>query len=570
MGLTPTLRLERSISIARDWCQGLSPWRRRGLALITGAASILAFAPFFFWPILWLTLPPLLWLGAGAERPPAAQPGRRFPAWASHPIAHAAGIGWWWGFGFHLVGLFWIGEAFLVDAETFAWLIPFVVTLLPAGLALFTALTLAITSALAPAGPLRVPALAVAFGATEWLRGHILTGFPWNVLGYALTSPLAMMQSASVFGIYGLTVLAAVVFACPVILDGTRRGRILVASAAVLPLVVLAGLGAIRLAVLQTDSRMDEARPAPLVRIVQVSVPQHEKWRPENQRKIFDDHLALSRQRPDGSIDDAVGVALLVWPESAMPFRPLDTPVALSEIGRVLGDHTLLVAGAIRAEPEPSTPGTRRVFNSLIAFGPGGEPISIYDKAHLVPFGEYLPLRPMLEAIGLRQLTQMRGGFASGDQPRPLMVLPALGAFGPLICYEAIFPGPRFAGDGRAAALINLTNDGWFGNTTGPRQHLHQARVRAVETGLPLIRAANNGISGVVDPFGRLSGRIELNIRGTSDTRLPQPLPATIYDRWGDGLFFALEFCLMAFIFRTRGRAAVAVGFTAGDTPDSA
>jgi apolipoprotein N-acyltransferase len=293
------------------------------------------------------------------------------------------------------------------------------------------------------------------------------------------------------------------------------------------------------------------------VRIVQPSVPQREKWLPEKQGEIFRLHLDLSRRNAAGIEDGLAGVALVVWPEAAMPFRPLEHPEALTAIGDLLPEGgPVLLSGGLRVEPVGAPAGTpRQAFNSLLAFKASGEAAQIYDKIHLVPFGEYLPLQPVLEAIGLQQLTKMRGGFASGPNPRPLMILPGLPPIAGLICYEAIFPAAVVQGAERPGLIVNVTNDGWFGNTTGPRQHLHQARVRAVEEGLPIIRAANNGISALIDGNGRLLASLGLNARGVIDAALPPALAPPIYARWGDGLFLlnAFLFAGLALLARSRG-----------------
>jgi len=281
--------------------------------------------------------------------------------------------------------------------------------------------------------------------------------------------------------------------------------------------------------------------PGIKLRIVQPSVPQREKWRPENQPRIFLDHLALSASDPAGNIDNLAGVTHVIWPEAAMPFLPLDHAEVGAAIGRALPQGTFLISGALRAEPAPAgAPRPRRFFNSILVFGDGGSLIAQYDKSHLVPFGEYLPLQPLLEAIGLRQLTRLRGGFDAGATPRPLLEVPRLPPAAPLICYEAIFPAAVVEASARPGLLLNVTNDGWFGDTTGPRQHLHQARVRAVEEGLALVRAANNGISAAVDPYGRILAQLDLNARGTIDVGLPAALSPPPYARLGDFVFLAL------------------------------
>ncbi|MBX9591463.1 MAG: apolipoprotein N-acyltransferase [Hyphomonadaceae bacterium] len=525
-----------SIAALAERVKGLDGWRRRAAAFIAGIASVLALAPFFVWPVLWLTLPVLVWLIDGAvERGRRGSSGR----WHARPIARAAEIGWWFGFGYFLAGLFWIGEAFLVEAEVFAVLMPLAVLLMPAGLALFYAAAAALAAPFWRTGIWRVLALALSLSAMEWTRGHVLSGFPWNVLGYALTHPISLMQSAAVFGIYGLTLIAVLVFALPPVLwseASARWSRRIALGIALLPLLVVTAAGHIRLA-LATQATVPNVK----IRIVQPSVPQRDKWRPENQQRIFFDHLDLSRRDATGAIDNLTGITHVVWPEAAMPFLPLDTPEALAAIGELLGDRAILITGALRAEPAPpDAPRPRTFFNSLLVFGRGGLLLTRYDKIHLVPFGEFLPMRGLLQAMGLRQLTHAVGSFDFGASPRPLLGIPGLPPTLPLICYEAIFPGALVQGAERPGLMVNVTNDGWFGNTTGPRQHLHQARVRAVEEGLPIVRAANNGVSAAFDGYGRTLGRIDLDVRGVIDISLPMGLQPPPYARFGDLVFFTI------------------------------
>lgn len=524
---------------------GLSGWRRPATAFAAGSLTVLAMAPFFLWPVLFLTLPVLVWLIDGS----AAQGGRA-PSFRQRPAVRAASAGWWFGFGYFLFGLFWIGEAFLVEADKFAWLLPFAVTLMPAGLAIFTALAAAAARLVWPAGAARIIVLALALSAAEWLRGHVLTGFPWNVLGYALTWPLSMMQSAALFGIYGLTLLAVLIFASPLVLvadavaRGARNGALWwAAGLATLPLLLLHGFGAWRLA----------GEPAPMLegprlRIVQASVNQRDKWKPEKQRAIFEDQLDLSRRDASGRRDDLAGITHLVWPEAAMPFLPLEHPEALKAIGELLPDGIQLIAGALRLKRPAAgqTDGARQGYNSLMVFADRGNPEMIYDKIHLVPFGEYLPFQPTLESLGLEQLTRWRGGFSAGPTPRPLLAIPGLPAVAGLICYEAIFPSAIVEGAQRPGLLVNVTNDGWFGDTTGPWQHFHQARVRAVEEGLPMVRSANNGISAVIDGHGRIIAMLGLNARGAIDSAVPSALAPPPYARLGDWTFAALALFFLA------------------------
>ena len=518
----PIERLSRRV-------RGHSGWRRALLACAAGVLSVLAMAPFHVWPVLLLTLPVLVWQIDGART------GEGGSSWRQWPVTRAALAGWWFGFGYFFAGLFWIGEAFLVEADAFAMLIPIAVTVMPAGLALFWAGAGAIASSAWQPGLMRVLILALALSTAEWLRGHVLTGFPWNAIGYALTYPESLMQSAGLLGIYGLGFVAVLILAAPLVAwaDGLPwHGVTLLIG----PIVVLITYGHWLLAL-----PAPVAPDSPRVRLVQPSIPQREKWRAEHQRRIFDLHLALTGRNAAGVVDGAAGIDLVIWPEAAMPFLPLDSPAALEQIAKALPDGTHLLSGGLRADPpdaaRPNAP--RRFYNSLIAFGAGGTVVAIYDKIHLVPFGEYLPLNALLDAIGLEPLTRRRGGFTAGPIPRPLMSLPRAQTFAPLICYEAIFPRALIQGRERPAYLVNVTNDGWFGDTTGPRQHLHQARVRAVEEGLPLLRVANNGISAVIDARGRIRDSLGLDVVGVIDAAVPPTGAPTLYGRFGD-LWFAL------------------------------
>jgi apolipoprotein N-acyltransferase len=504
-------------------------------------------APFFAFPVLWVTLP-LLWHVIERSVAASSEPVARLAPWQASAAGRAAETAWWFGFGYHVAGLFWVGEAFRVEADVFGWLLPVAVLGLPAFLAVFLAAAAAATVAMAPPGAgaiRRIAAFAVAIGVAEWARGTILTGFPWNVLGYALTPP-PMMQGAALLGIYGLTLLAVVVFAGPWAAwrAGYRHGALLLA---VVPLVVLA---AYRVPERLAYRAAGPAADAPRVRLVQPSIPQRDKGRPERQREFFDLHLALSQTAPDGRIDGAAGVDLIVWAEAAMPFLPLNEPVALAAIGRMLDGETVLASGALRLETAAT--GRRAVYNSLLLFGAGDQArlLAAYDKTHLVPFGEYLPFPDVLDAIGLETLTRQRGGFTPGREPRGAIDVPRVGRLAPLICYEAIFPARVVQTTERPRALLVVTNDGWFGDTTGPRQHLHMTRIRAVEEGLPVVRAANNGISAVIDAFGGIdetsgpvAGRLRtlaLDARGTIDAHLPRPAEPPPYARFGDAIFWLL------------------------------
>jgi apolipoprotein N-acyltransferase len=499
----------------------------RGLiAFLAGAASALAVTPLTSdpaslitaWPVMFVTFPVAVWLLDGAA-------GR----WGG--VVAAALTGWWFGFGYFLFGLYWIGLAFLVDARTFAWLIPFAVIGLPAYLALYTGLGFALARALWTRGAARVLLLAAALTAAEWLRGHVLTGFPWNLFGYALTTPLVFAQSAALFGVWGLTFVAIAVFAAPAVLADepadTRRPW-LTPICALVALAALAIYGTFRLATTPT-AYVDGVR----LRIMQPNVPQDEKFSYANKAQVMQHYLALSDRATGPSSSGVASVTHLIWPESAFPFFLTREPDALAQIAGLLHGGPVLITGAARAAD--LSPATRdmHAYNSVYVIDRDGSILSVYDKVHLVPFGEYLPFQHFLERLGLRQLTRLQGGFLAGDRRR-LLAPPRAPGFVPLICYEIIFPQAVLPAGERPGWMLNLTNDAWFGASAGPYQHFQEARVRAIEEGLPLVRAANTGISAVVDPVGRVINALPLGAEGIFDSALPQPLERTWYSRLGD------------------------------------
>jgi apolipoprotein N-acyltransferase len=513
-------------------------WRRAAIAATAGAVSTLALAPFNLWPVLFLTFPVLVWLIDGSA------------AGRLGGVMSAAGAGWWFGFGYFLAGLYWVGHAFLVDAKTFGWLLPFAVAGLPAGLALFTAAGLALARAIWTRGPARVLALAVALTVAEWLRGHLLTGFPWNAYGYALTGPLVLAQSAALIGIWGLTFMAVAIFASPAVLVDERtdtRRPWLAPLCAVLVLAACAAYGVVRLN--QTPTGFVSGVR---LRIMQPNLPQDAKFNYGAKQQVMSRYLTLSDRATGPATTGIRDVTHLIWPESAFPFFIAREPDALAQIAALLPQGTVLITGGVR--PGEAAPGAKIVqaYNSIYAIDHDGSILGTYDKVHLVPFGEYLPFQALLESFGLMQLTKVQGGFLPGERRRPL-ALPGAPAALPLICYEIIFSGeavPRASE--RPGWLINLTNDGWFGNSTGPYQHFQQARVRAIEEGLPLVRAANTGISAVVDPVGRIIQELPLAAEGVFDAPLPRPLPPTLFVRAGDTVAALMLAGAAALVLRRR------------------
>lgn len=502
-------------------------WRRFALAFAVGAISALAQAPFHLAPILFVTLPVLVWLIDGSVSPHGRRPRGLLPA---------ALVGWWFGFGYFFAGLYWIGAAFLVEADVFGWMMPFAVIALPAGLALFHGLGAALARLIWVEGPLRIFAFAIGLLTAEWLRGHVLTGFPWNLFGQAVAFTDVTAQAASVVGVYGLTALGLVVFAAPAALvepSGARPlARRFVAGFTLLVIIVDIGFGVGRLAGAPTV-RPDD-RGGVRIRIVQPAINQAQKWSPEYRSTTLDTLLALSDRKTDPETLGAMSFGLVVWPETALPFFLTEEPEALGRISTLIPAGTVLVTGAPRVEPAGEQ---NRFYNSIYAIAGGGRILGAYDKVHLVPFGEYLPLEGLLSRLGLRQIVPAVGGFSAGPA-RHTLELPGIGRAGFLVCYEVIFSGEVIDRSDRPDVLINITNDGWFGDTAGPHQHLDQARLRAIEEGLPLLRAANTGISSVIDAYGRIVAHLDLGERGVLDAVLPAEKPSTIFPLAGASFLF--------------------------------
>ena len=515
-------------------------WRRALVAFAAGALSALALAPFDLWPVLFVTFPILVWLVDGAA------------AGRGGGLVSAAIAGWWFGFGFFLAGLYWIGYAFLVDAKTFGWLLPFAVAGLPAFMACYTGLGLALARLFWTRGPTRLIALAMALTAAEWLRGHLFSGFPWNVIGYALTGPLVLAQTAALVGIWGLTFIAVAVFASPAVFTDdpadTRRPWLPLALGVIL-LGALAGYGAMRLSRTPT-AFVDNVR----LRIMQPNLQQDEKFNYSAKQRVMSHYLELSDRSTGPQSAGVRDATHLIWPESAFPFLLTREPDALAQIAALLPQGTVLITGAVRAPELPPGQKIERAYNSIYVIDHDGSILSVYDKIHLVPFGEYLPFQDFLEKLGLMQLTKLPGGFIAGERRRTMSV-PGAPQMLPFLCYEIIFPGEAMpSGEPRPGWLLNLTNDGWFGISSGPYQHLQQARVRTIEQGLPLVRAANTGISAVVDPVGRIVKSLPLGAEGVMDASLPRRIGPTLYARTGDGGVALVMGAALIFIIRRRAR----------------
>ncbi len=501
-------------------------------------------APIHFLPILFLTFPVLVFLIDGS-----VAPGRR----GLRHLRPAAAIGWWFGFGYFLAGLYWIGDAFLAEGNAALLpLMPLAVIALPAGLALFPMLGVLAARMIWPDGPTRILALALGLGSSEWLRGHIFTGFPWNLFGQAVTFTDVTAQAAAVAGVYGLTFAVIAVCAAPALMGDEDRGQILLRRF-LLTLAVLAvgadvsfGLYRLSHAAPTGKSTIENIR----VRIVQPNIDQSQKWSPEFRQGTLDKLIALSDSRTDPETLGAVSFRQIIWPETALPFFLTEEPEALGRIAELLQPGTVLVTGAPRIDRSEDG---RHFYNSVYLIDDRGNILDAYDKIHLVPFGEYLPLESLAKRLGLSDLFKGIGGFSAGPT-RNLIAPPGLPSFVAVICYEAIFSGEVLDASmsKRPDYLLNVTNDGWFGNTAGPYQHLDQVRLRAIEEGLPVLRAANTGISAIIDAYGRIVAQIPTGTEGVLDGLVPSEHPDSPFTR--RPLAFQLSFVAFSIILLVLGR----------------
>ncbi len=521
-----------------------SGWQRRLIAVATGACGALCMAPLDIVPALVIPMVAAVWLIDGcahAEVGGTLSPRMR---WAS--VRAAAGTGWWWGFGYFVAGLWWLGSAFLVEPDKFAWLLPFGVFGLPAYLALFPALGFAFARLFWSAGPARILVFALCLMAAEWLRGTLLTGFPWNEFGMSLGGNLTLAQGANVIGLHGLTLLALLVAASPAtsVDEGPGKASIRTLGPGLCGLAALAALFGYGVA------RLDKPSPGLVagvkLRIVQPNAVLDANFNYTHKDDILHHYLALSDRATSPMTTGLADVTHVVWPESPFPFILSREADALAQIGAALPARTTLITGAARAEPGLGGEGhgPPRYFNAVQVVDRSGAVIGSYDKVHLVPFGEWLPLAPVLQSLGIQEFVSLPGGFEAGASRRLLMV-PGLPPTAAIICYEAIFSGEVVPSEARAAGkrpglLLNVTDDAWFGFTAGPYQHFAQARLRAIEEGLPLVRAATTGISAIVDAHGRTLASLRLGAENVIDGPLPQAIAPPPFARHGNTIPFAL------------------------------
>ena len=513
----PAARLVQAAGRIALRLRTLGFWRRAGVAALLGALACLALPPVHAVPLLAVAFTGLIWLIDGRG------------------VRAAAATGWWFGFGFFCVGFYWIAEALLTDIAKFGWMIPFVVGGLAAYMALFVAAATGVARLAWPAGAARVVVLAIAWTIAEWLRGRVLTGFPWNLIGYSWAFSPAMMQGAAIAGAAGLSLVTVIAAGLPAALvdppapgarDRLPRLRAVGGGLAVAVSLVIVGLlwagGALRLAAATPGDV-----PGVRLRLVQPAVSVERKAAGDSREADFLRQLEMTERTPGFA-----SITHVVWPETATRYLIEREPLVRQALAAAAPPGGAIITGAPRAEPLAGP--VRQLWNSLVAVDHAGTIKATFDKFHLVPLGEYVPLRGYLPFLS--KITPGDFDFSAGPGPRTLDI-PGLPPVAPLICYEVIFSGRVVDPGRRPAWLLNLTNDAWFGMSTGPYQHFASARFRAVEEGIPLVRSANDGISAFVDPYGRVIAELGLGEAGVLDGALPKPVAGlTPYARFGDAL----------------------------------
>jgi len=482
----------------------LTGFKRYATAFLLGAAMVLAMPPIGAFPIMLVSVPGFITLARFCEKK-----GQSFL------------IGWAFGAGYFIFGLYWVSWAMTVDLAQFGWALPFSLILGPATLGLLFGFIPLLARRWRGVEAAHALAFIGAWSGIEWLRGHMLTGFPWNLPGYAFDQVLPLMQGAAYVGIYGLSLLALFWMAVP---EFTSRRNVFIV--ALFSFILAAGIGKGRVEFYKTEET------GYTVRLVQANIPQTLKWNNDEDWRNLEKHMALGVQ----DVVDGKEPTFVVWPETAVNADLSQFPEIADILARKLPKGATGLMGSLRVDTAKAS--DPKFTNSLTMLDANTNVLGHYDKHHLVPFGEYNPLR-QLPIKPLANAMAGVGDFTPGPGPQTLRA-GKLPPFSPLICYEVIFPHAVADQKDRPEWLVNVTNDGWYGMTSGPYQHLASARMRAVEEGLPLARAANTGISAMIDPVGRVLGSQSLGTHGYVQTILPKPLPPTLYSRFGDIFFFVM------------------------------
>lgn len=496
---------------ARGWLFGL----RLVVAALLGALGAFGLAPFGYWVATLVALILIVPLFL-----------------ASETRSRAAWTGWFFATGYFAHALIWIIEPFQVDAERHAWMAPFALVFMAGGLALFWTLAFWLSRWPKASAFLQGVLLAVALSLAEFARGYVLTGFPWAGLAQVwVNSPVA--QVLSLVGPYGLGALTlGVTLPLGAVFSESAGAKNKIGS-------IVFSLGIAGLAFGYAGARPPVVEGNHIVRLVQPNATQHQKWHPDFAPLFFARQIEFTaaQPRPD----------LIVWPETSVPAWLGSAQPYLEAIAEA-AQGTPVMLGIQRAEGP-------RIYNSLVYLDEAGQQQALYDKHHLAPFGEYVPLGDLMARFGVFGLAATSGnGFSAGPGPE-LIDAGVLGRALPLICYEAVFTQDVNGAPGRADFLVQITNDAWFGTRSGPYQHLVQAQMRAIEQGVPMMRSANTGVSAMIDPLGRITAQLPLGQAGYVDAALPLPQRATFYSRTGDSPVFIILLALFAVLWRTTRRA---------------
>lgn len=449
-------------------------------------------------------------------------------------------LGWNFGFGHFLVGLYWISISLLVDIVKFGWLIPFAISLIPAACAVYIALTTFLTKKISSFLQLnkleRIFVFILFWLFFEYLRSILFSGFPWNLIGYSLVSVNSLSQIAAIFGIYGLSFLALLIFTLPALLfeithynvrlNENSKNNFYIILALIIIILIISAYGKYRI----KSNNLDEVKNGN-IRIVQPNIKQKYKWDPEHKYQSFFKNITLANSTNNEDIN------YVIWSESAIPYAiSEESQELLNLIKQAIPQNAFLISGAIRIKYDQKT-NIPNIFNSIITINDQGKIIDYYNKRHLVPFGEYIPFQKYLPFIS--KITNGAQGFASGQDAKTVFLPNNFANFSPLICYEVIFSKLTINKDNPPDFILNLTNDAWFGRSSGPYQHLAMSQIRAIEYGMPLIRAANSGISAYIDPYGRIVDKIDLNETGILDIKLLEKLESTLYAKHGNTVLIA-------------------------------
>lgn len=461
----------------------------------------LAMAPVHFFPAVFISIPAFIWLLETETRKL-----RSFLA------------GWAFGAGYFIFGFYWISAALFVDIGQWFWVLPFSLIVGPGLFGLYWGFPALASHFFKSNSTKHAVIFVTALAVTEYARGFLMTGFPWNLPGQAWGWVPVIEQAASIGSIYFLTLLTLFWAAVPIY----YKNRIYL-FLAVFSFAAVLSYGSVR---------MLDYTPAPtttVVRIIQPNIPQGQKWDPDKEWKNFEDTV---RQMSKTSTWKP---SVFVLPETAIRADLSTFPDITRFIARHMPKESVMIAGNLRVT---ETNGKMQFYNSVEMMNDKAEVLATYDKHHLVPFGEFIPFRDKIGIKPIAAAVSGIGDFTRGSGPATIKANGAP-AFSPLICYEVLFPNEAVNKNERPEWIVNSTNDAWYGNSSGPYQHLDTTRMRAIEHGLPVARAANTGISAMIDPMGRVIDSKPLMTTGFVDAYLPQSLPPTLYDRFGD-LIFAL------------------------------